>query len=221
MGEFPTSGPLDDFDRADGPVGANWTSPFRVSSESELAVASNELVCSNAVSSDGVWGTAFAEDQELYFSLPNYDIGRLMYMYARVSGTTDAMTGYLAGPQLGASVWKVFKVVAGVATQLGANLQASVPASGEKMGLVVRGTAPTVVTCYLFRGDVWNEFDARYDEVDAITGSGWIGLEVQRNSRVDDFGGGDSTTDLHPIGSFEWPDAGSISGGGSGGEGGE
>lgn len=216
---FPTTGLLDNFDRADGDPGANWTDGTAVWPAWEsFRIVSNELANQGAAgTAAGFWSTSFGLDQEAYLTITVVDAAKMPQLWVRASGNFSTLNLYAAGPNPSADSYAFTKKVNGSDTLLGVAIFASRPVAGEKIGLHVRGTDPVVLTLYLWRSDTWNELGSRADYVNPHT-SGSVGLIINASStiRVDDFGGGDST--LVPAQEIEtqWPDPSSGDSGGGG-----
>ena len=67
---FPNTGILDDFNRADGSIGSNWSGET-----SEFSIASNALNSNSDISMIGWNGESFGADQEAFVTLTNVDTG--------------------------------------------------------------------------------------------------------------------------------------------------
>src|SRR5439155_8868995 len=69
-GTFPTTGVLDSFARAAGPLGSGWQSPGLVD-PGTVSIASSGLTTGSSGASSATWSqTTFAADQEAYLTVP-------------------------------------------------------------------------------------------------------------------------------------------------------
>jgi len=191
---FPTTAVLDSFDRADEgpPPSASWTSTGIATAAPHLAVISN-LVRSNGSAHDGVYGTSFGPNCEVYVTVTTWAANtRTVRIYTRLAeeGNTT-VDGYQASFQRDDTSTGGFislhRVDNNTATQLGATVTdtGGVYAGGEKCGLASTGDTHEV---WFNRGS-WVSQMSRTDA--AYAGAGHLGLRFGfTDMRGDDFGGG-------------------------------
>lgn len=80
---FPTTPVLDAFNRADGALGANWTSPV-VTAEATPTISANVVIGPASVRGSAYWNVATYLDSEAYWTVPAGATGLSdLFMYAR------------------------------------------------------------------------------------------------------------------------------------------
>lgn len=173
---FPTTPILDDFS---GTLG-NWTTPSF--GDQALTITAGEVTSSSAtLYGTGVWTASFAEDQEVYYTIPSA-AGHAI-LIARCTDNVN-LTSYVVAwvPSGGYDIsrWNV-----GVETVLKSG--SSAYASGDKIGASVIGST---ITIYKDTGAGFVFVDSTVDG-SPISGSSQIGASFENNSVTgDDFGGG-------------------------------
>lgn len=183
---FPTTGLLDQFDRADEgpPPSANWTNDIFGAGNNGLSVISNECGSSAGVA-NGYWSpVAFGPDCEVYCTVavaPLADTGKIR-LYLRLqnigTGTTD---GYLTELPKALGSVIIYRVDNAGITLLDF---VSTPAfaAGDVLGFEAVGTALTV---YKNGAAIIATTDATY------AGAGYVGVQLpDTTTRIDNFGGG-------------------------------
>lgn len=181
---FPTTSLLDDFNRADGALGANWSNKILASDSANMSILSNTLRGSDATSSAYWSASQFGPDIEAYLTYSTASSSGT-YIYAKmqnpnVSGATD---GYILGQT--ASVF-LLRIDNDVNTSLTPSISL-VPANGDSLGIRIEGSR--VSLWYKPSGGVWTERAASEDST--YTSAGYIGIkEFATALRFDDFGGG-------------------------------
>ncbi len=122
---FPSTGLLDDFNRANGGVGASWsgdTASYAIDGQALKATASDKVIYWN--------GTSFGANQEAYFKLSTIDSsGEEMGLALKVGESRGTIN----------SAIEVFY------SQSGQNVQVWTYASGGQ-GWVQRGSYPVVLS---------------------------------------------------------------------------
>lgn len=89
---FPTANLLDNFDRADGALGASWTTP--AFGQSSLVVRNNKLdVSSYGISGGAAWAAGTYADGEIYATVPAWATEGFSLIF-RASQTGSAYNGY-------------------------------------------------------------------------------------------------------------------------------
>jgi hypothetical protein len=202
---FPeTSIVLDDFNRADGPVGTSWTPLFGTAG---AVVASNQL--NPDPTFEAWWNQQTFLDSEVWADIPALDTanGQVGLVARGQPGTQVAPTQYLGRVAAG-NLAQFFRSIAGSGTQVGSNISISPSlAAGETIGFSVTGIGPVVLT--LYRKPVagaWGQVGQVNDsDPNRIVTAGFIGHAVTNNTfpttwRFDNIGGGGiaSSTDAIP-----------------------
>ena len=184
--DFPSVGILDDFNRADGAPGANWSYP----AGSETKIASNRLTTQNAgLNGYGSWNVAPFTDTELYFTVPVLPTGNPLTMRWRftpvnVDAGSGAYNGIQAQYNPATGVWVGYSVAAGTPTVL-SGLGVTYPiAAGDSIGVTHFGSVITL--WHKPAGSTWRRFASH---VSAARASGFIGVTTK--DPIDDFGGGE------------------------------
>lgn len=181
---FPVSGILDDFNRADGPIGANWTSPATAEDTLTPTISSNQAAFPD-LSNGGYWNVStFGPDCEVYSSVPT-EGGNIVH-YLRITSPGALCDGYRLLWNTAFQRLQYFRWDNGVATQLGANDDTVVgPVSGNSVGADMVGST---LTAYINQGS-WAAYASRTDST--YSAAGYIGLFGNNATvRRDDFGGG-------------------------------
>lgn len=189
---FPTTSELDNFTRANGGVGANWTGGPYGFGDPAPTILSN--LCYNgggAGYSDAVWNvTQPGNDAEVWLVVPT------------VGATDDVLGVYLGFQQIGASTIDGFafylKKLSGTdtltlvrignqsETTLGSPVSQEFSA-GDAFGLERIGT--TIKGYYKAAAGAWTEIISVTDA--NFSGTGYIGFTIQGSTyRVSSFGGG-------------------------------
>jgi hypothetical protein len=184
--EFPSTGVLDDFNRADGALGANWNNidpgyPLPV-------VASDQAACANStIDPSAYWTTSFAADQEVFVKLGEYPAGDSTVLMVRISGslpstTEDGYAVYFDGTSVA-----IRRSDNGVKTTL-----ATFPMSASELYAGVRVEGSAIFAYVSSDGITWRVAGAAHDTTYAA--AGYIGFfsNVPSNTihHYDDFGGG-------------------------------
>jgi len=184
---FPSTGILDNFDRADGYLGSNWTLP-PVGGYTYPSISSNQVISSGlGDTSFEYWNAQTFTDSEAYVDIPTLPTSGLVGVVWRLA---DGNNWYDAqyNPASGGSV-QVYKDVGGVETQIGANISGAF-SPGDSLGASMVGS-----NIYVFRktGGVWSQIGAFTDT--ALT-SGYIGTFIDHDATavLDNFGGGAVTS---------------------------
>jgi hypothetical protein len=195
---FPTTGVLDDFNRADGVVGSAWTKNPMNSGADDLEIVSNRVRPATPTDSEVYWNAnTFGPDSEVYWTVVTQpagtenagSFGRMRLVDPSASSST--VDGYSVEFYDGASNF-IFRVDNAVQTQLGATI-VNAFSSGVQVGGSVVGS-----TISVFENGV--AIDTRTDS--AYTAAGYISLggydSATRTLRLDDFGGGTFVPDPVP-----------------------
>jgi hypothetical protein len=191
---FPTTGILDDFNRADEgpPPSASW-SANGLEAASTLSVVSN--VAKDSSSNGGFWGASVGPDSEAYVTLSTLQAdGQLLYVFIRAAqiGSVGTADGYAfrftredSNPGFNAR-W--YRLDNGTLTLLGLsyNDTAGAISAGIKIGADAVGSDLTI---YVNKSGTWVSTVARSDST--YSSAGLIGMSlVSSTPSADDFGGG-------------------------------
>jgi hypothetical protein len=184
----PTTPVLDNFNRANGGVGANW-SLIRPSGFAGMNVLSNAAVDASAtLFTWDFWNAAtFGPDAEAYVTVAHYGASDTTRIGARVSngGTTSQSGYYVAISSAGA--WSILRIDSGISTTLASGATQAL-ASGDKVAIRIVGT---VVSALHFTGGSWQQVLSYDTSADSTRYSNAGNLAVEfRTSTLDDFGGG-------------------------------
>lgn len=194
----PSLGILDTFNRANGALGPNWSSPT-YSGDSSPTIISNACGQSSGTSfADANWSAAsFGPDSEVYATLSAVPAAaNQAYLQARIQNPNNAlMSAYtlIVNKAAGTDTVDLMRTIANVDTSIGTRSQEV--AAGDAVGLVVLGAGATVTIqiWYKASGGAWAQLGADISDTDAlrIVAAGAIGLGTQAAAaRWDDFGGG-------------------------------
>lgn len=181
----PTTGILDDFNRADNPssLGANW-SAFPLGGSGRHNIASNQAAVQGTGYHADFWNpSTFGPDSECYFTAKATG-EREIYVRAKdegASNTTDCYSAY--GAATGTNNWGIYQYTNGSFTLLGANFTMTF-VSGDQLFLEA---ISTTITLYKNGTSIASRTDSTW------TGSGHIGWTtgvVATGASDDDYGGG-------------------------------
>lgn len=171
---FPVTSILDNANRADGAVGANWTTPA-TSGGNTLVISSNRFGGSGGNWPDGVWNTAFGARQETFCTV-GATVSDDYTFFLRWQDVSNHYTIDFYG-----TTGEVNAKVAGVTTQI-ATFTTAALASGDVIGARIDGTVLTVWRNGVQVASVTNS---------GISAGGEIGMGFHASvGYADDFGGG-------------------------------
>jgi hypothetical protein len=182
----PSSGPgqtvLDDFNRPDGPVGANWAVVF--GGFANFLVSSNEAVDSST--SAYAWTSwqpqQFGPDSSAFATVASASSDVVRVCARFTSPTTAARSGYCV--EEAANNWTIRRIDRGTVVTLGSSLSRPV-AAGDRIGIVVTGS--TIEAWYAPAGGSWTRLSSQTDTT--YSAAGFLAVE-SRGSQLDNFGGG-------------------------------
>ena len=188
-GTFPTTGLLDNFNRANQgpPPSASWSTDIWGESAGGLRVVSNQCADEAGDGGDGWWNAAtHGPNSEAYCDLSTADLW--LEVYARlISPGTAGLDGYFLQilPAAGDEDARIFRIDNAIETQLGATYTAGTYGSGNQIGFELIGGT---LTAYQNTGS-WTPLFSRSDS--AYGSAGYIGLSQGRGTaRFDNLGGG-------------------------------
>lgn len=186
-GTFPTTSVLDNFNRGNGGLGANWSDIF-----AGLTINTNVVAGTNADNGAFYNPITPGPDSEVFLTISTLpgtnNVIQLWYRY-----DTDNTNLYLIEyTQLaGTDTVAYFRIDGGGPTQLGATINQDF-AVGDASGSEVIGN--THITYRKPSGGSWGALDAGRSD-NTYTTAGRIGFYMQSTTgRVDDFGGGTVVT---------------------------
>lgn len=182
---FPTTPILDNFNRADGPIGANWFIPSPWNSP---LVSSNTCINPGTDGTQATWDTIMAgADCEVYITVITVSAADSFDLWARCSSksflTGDAYNLYIDP----AGTWTLYRYESPASFTVLATGAISI-GTGDSVGMSVVGD---LVTAYFKdSGGSWAELGHATDAI--ITAAGYISFDLNPNvsMAVDDFGGG-------------------------------
>ena len=186
----PTTSVLDNFNRANGPVGSNW-SLIKSSGFTGMNVSGNVAVdASTTVYAFNYWNAAsFGPDAEAYVTVASYS-GDTVRVGARVIGGTNYSGYFVSVSSTGA--WSIIRIDNGgspVTLASGVTQQIS---TGDRIAIRIIGSVVTAL--HYTAGGGWGQvlgYDTASDAV-RYTAAGRLALEF-RAGAFDDFGGGSIT----------------------------
>jgi hypothetical protein len=189
---FPSTSVLDNFNRANGAPGANWTGPSFGDANS-LTIVSNTIESAAAAFGAMCWtASSFGAGLEVYADLASTISGgasvRLLILDNATSSTANGY--YLIADS--ANGFNINKSVGGTGSQIQAGSQAL--AAGDSFGLQWIGT--TVASWYKAAAGSWTQINSVVDS-SVTNASGFLcGIEQSTNSggALDNFGGGTAVT---------------------------
>ena len=184
---FPANGVLDNFNRADGDAGANWSKIW--SGDYMFTVASNQIKCPwSANWANAGWNVAtFGADCEAYVTIATVSGANSISVYARMSAlnTAGGPNGYRVS-LTALNTLSIQRLDSGSPTTLGATISQTI-SNGDSLGIECTGS--TIKAYYKASGGSWTEIGSRTDAT--YGAAGYIGLECYNDViRFDDFGGG-------------------------------
>lgn len=183
---FPTTSVLDNFDRANGDLGSNWTGPIANGAD-DTTISSNQVTGATAnICTDGWNPSTVGPDCEAHIGVPTRS-GQVG-LYLGLSALTSSPNGYYARTD-DVGNWIIWRIDSGSFVQLGSTVADynSYTAIGfERIGSTLK--------LYRLTSGSWVEVMSRTDAT--YTAAGYIGFRVSNTTiRVNDFGGGTITTD--------------------------
>jgi len=188
---FPTTGVLDNFNRADGDDGANWNSTFW--GDGSPAIVSNTVWASTSASA--YWSPAtYGPDSEVFETIVTKQSSVRIYLFLRCvnpgASTLDCYTSVFE-VSAGTDFFQIRRIDNGATTTLGANMSQEVT-NGDSYGLEMIGST---LTQYYKTAGSWASLGTRTDST--YTAAGNIAHGIYNNVyRGDDFGGGTVVTVL-------------------------
>lgn len=199
----PTTSVLDDFNRANGTLGANWTTQGGAAAP---AIVSNQLSSGTNTYASAIWtsGATFADPQEVFVTLVTKPSGNLtnglwVGVFRSAGSMSDSVNydGYEFDCLTGSgttSRFSLWRVSDGAYTQVVANTDSTFNA-GDAIMLTAAGG---VVSGYRRLSGAWDSTPiVTYTDGTPLTGAGRLYTGITDTAsgagRLDDFGGGTTT----------------------------
>ena len=184
---FPTTRVLDDFARADGPVGGQWTDSPDGTAYGGMTIVGGVARPVGGTFSYDYWNPdVFGPDCEVFVTEPvqgaNIDV--LLRLTSIGSGSVD---GYALRRSAG-NTFNIHRIDNDVYTQLGASITET-HSDGDSFGIEAKGTR---LTAYHRDGaGAWAAMASGSRTDGTYTAAGNLGTYIQNGAgRIDDFGGG-------------------------------
>ncbi len=192
--QFPTTGLLDQFNRADeNPLAnGNWTGPFVTTAQQMKIVTNVAALAATSFNLNGsIWNTStFGPNSECYFTLTtDDDSSRTFFCILRGQDINALADGYLCEGDsgFGDDNFRLQRVDNAVRTQIGST-QAGEWASGDALGCEMTGNS--LQGYRKPSGGSWATHGAAATD-STYTGANYIGFGAENTGfRFDDFGGG-------------------------------
>lgn len=179
---FPTTSVLDNFNRADGALGANWSAAGAVPAYTGgAAVVSNQ--CSNTGVADDsrIWAASvFGPNSEAYFTFESNG-GYKGVILRLVNANTTSASGYMVLFDN-----NFYRIDNNVATSIGTYSGAAAWNTGVKLGASIVGST---LTAYQDTGGGFAALTGTVTDA-TYSAAGGIGFYLTTTSPLDDFGGG-------------------------------
>lgn len=197
---YPTTPVIDDFNRANGGLGASWSGRIN-SGDNDPTIVSNVLDVPNA---SAVWAASFSNDQEAYLTVTALGgAADVAEVWCRITGeATTSPNGYVARTTfngVGSINMELYKVTAATPVQLSTTFTGAFVV-GNKFGIEAIGTQ---ISFYQFSGGSWAQRVTATDATWASGKIGFFGTQNAANTHMDDFGGGSAiTAGVYPLPSF-------------------
>ena len=188
---FPTTGILDNFNRADeNPLsdGGNWSGPI-FPGDQRHQVLTNLAAGAGAFPESYRSNTTYGPDAECFFTIQTLPAtGEYVSPWVRMqTPNTTGLDGYTVTwtKLAGVDSLQLFRIDNTVGTQLGATVSLEMGA-GDRLGIEAIGS---VISVYVNQGSGWVQ---QISATDATYGAaGNIGMDSSETTyRIDDFGGG-------------------------------
>lgn len=195
---FPTTGLIDNFNRADeAPIASPWINSI-YSGDAQMNLTTNALQRSGSGWGSAYYGgSTYGPDCENYITIAA--VGGAsdgLEIAVRVTnGDTSAPNGYFLHISGTNGTWQFWKMTSGTQTSVGTSVDPAFTIGvGDQIGVEVVGN--TLTAYHKPSGGSWSSVFSRTDSTSPHTGAGNLGFLVQSNSwRLDDFSGGTIPTD--------------------------
>jgi hypothetical protein len=193
---FPATPILDTFIRADGGIGADYTTAPANAGGGSFNISGNQIANAGfALASAWRNVATVGPDTETYITCPTLPSGTFetFGLYARLQAPgTAGVDGYLLLANVEDSNWAIYRYNDAAQTYL--NSSAHTWLAGDMLRLEVTGTTPVTLNVYRKRSGVVTLLGTVLDaDASRITAAGYIGIHMYDSAgtgRLKDFGGG-------------------------------
>lgn len=187
---FPTTALLDDFNRADGAPGGNWTSPS-MGESGTLSIISQTLGNVSGTWAGALYSGTYGPDAETYCTIATPGVsGQRFILWLRGSGSGTTCSGYTLEIDCLGGSWDLYRNSAGVGTWVTSMSQ--IVGAGDQVGFSAIGSQ--IIAYHKPSGGSWTQ-KMTYNDASPILTSGWLGIKSFSNVyRSDDFSGGTVVT---------------------------
>ena len=186
----PTTPVLDNFNRANGGVGSGWSNIKVASGFAGMNISGHAAVDSSATQyAWNYWnGSSFGPDCEAYVTVSSYGASDTIRIGARVTGGTNAYSGYFVSVASGGA-WSIIRIDNGGSQATLASGVTQAIGNGDKIGIRIVGSVVTALDYNSGAG--WTQVLSYNTASDGVryTAAGSLALEF-RSGTIDDFGGG-------------------------------
>jgi hypothetical protein len=186
----PTTPVLDNFNRANGAVGSNWSNIRPTTGFAAMNVsASGAVDASSTQFAWNFWNAAtFGPNVEAYVTVRSYGASDTIRIGARVTGGTNSYSGYYVSVSA-AGAWSIIRIDNGGSPITLASGVTKTLASGDKLAIQIVGPNITALDDTTAAG--WTQVLTYNTSSDTTryTAAGSLALEF-KTSTLDDFGGG-------------------------------
>jgi len=215
---FPSTPILDNFNRADGALGANWTAPPQAT-DSTPEIFSNVVTGVGSLNNSAYWNAATFGATEAFLTIPTSVVGGARFSpYARIQNPNSAtvFAAYIAEFRMDLSTIDVFRIYNNTYSSTLGQISSAVSA-GNKVGTKVTTVGPSIrIETWIDAGAGWVQKQSIYDvgavaSYPLLANDGYIGFRLygggltDTTRSIDDFGGGYSTGDLLGIDLTRFP----------------
>jgi hypothetical protein len=200
---FPTTGILDNFNRADTgpPLSASWDYPVDNNGAAGLKVLSNQCGENSSGYASSWWTTAVGPDSEIYATCvgaiaSGVSIDLFLRLASPGSGGSGnaSVDGYDVGFYNNAGTFELYhwRIDNNVYTQLGSTQTPGPLNAGDKIGAEMIGST---LQAYRHNGTSWSSYGSSRSD-STYSGSGYVGVQIATSTtqRIDDVGGGTVVT---------------------------
>lgn len=195
---FPTTSVLDSFTRANGGLGAAWTSPV-LSGDSTPTISSNVVIGPSGLFSSSYWNAGTFNDSECYLTIPAGSTSfsqTTLYLRLSSPGGGSSTCYYVQFDASGGI--DIVRVAAGSSSGSLSHI-ATNAAAGWKIGAAAKTSGNDVtIEVWADSGSGWTMLGS-YTNTGVLSGtpalaSGYVGFQLFGNNAttrsIDDFGGG-------------------------------
>lgn len=181
---FPVTSVLDNFNRADGVIGSNWSNPWLSGLGSGgCNIGSNTAGCGGE---NSYWNVAtFGPRTEVYVKIVSPNSGSFPILAWRITSPGANPNCYFVEHISSSGVFQIFRRSSSTNTQLGADITQTL-SNGDSFGI---SHDADLITLYYDAGSTgtWVSLGTRSDNTNS--GAGYIGM-YGSDAHFDNFGGG-------------------------------